>query len=388
MFELMNCHALEGLRALEPESVDCIVTSPPYWGLRDYGVDGQIGLEPTLQEFMGHLAEVFAECWRVLKPSGTMWVNMGDSYCTGAGAARKPGGGTQGKEFQGPETQPNRVPGSCGSLQPKSLIGQPWRLALMLQDAGWILRRDIIWHKPAAMPESCKDRATTSHEYLFHFVKESQYFYDFDAVSEPCTSVEGLSSAERVDDAQRAFSRRRSTKANPTQGEYRKPVAGWDTGPGDHSVVAHAAKTLDMGGPNSKFRKNRVPGGNSPQSEESRLANGRAAATELMGRENSWREQDQPTRRNQRSVWTIASEPYKAAHFATFPSEIPRRCIRAGCPPGGVVLDIFAGSGTTLAVALEEGRRAIGIELNPEYCDLIRQRISMVTPSLFLQEGA
>lgn len=412
--------ALTALRAMPSNSVDCICTSPPYWGLRDYGAPavvfggdiecehnwqtivkpaahgrsdpadtkndrsatrfahesdtcqlcgawrGQLGLEPTIGMFIEHLAEIFRECKRVLKPTGTCWVNMGDSYYTGAGATRSPGGGTQGKEFKGPQTQPNRVPGSCGNLKKKSLIGQPWRLTFAMMDDGWTCRSDIIWEKPSAMPESAKDRPTRSHEYIFMFTKSERYWYDPDAISEKVTGN----------------AHTRGSGINP------KAVAGWNTGPGSHCVIEHT-KAPDLGGANSRMRKNRVSTNNEPQGLESRM---KSIASERLGRGPGWRRKQNESfssavsglveTRNARTVWTIASQPFKGPHFATFPEEVPRRCILAGCPVGGVVLDIFVGSGTTLKVAIENGRKAIGIDVNPSNVPLIKKRLASVTPPL------
>lgn len=314
---IITADALDGLKTLDNNSVDCIVTSPPYWGLRDYGVDGQIGLEPTFAEFLDRLSAVFLECKRVLKPTGTMWVNMGDSYFTGAGAARKPGGGTQGREFNGPMTQPNRMAGSI-DLPKKSLVGQPWRLAFALQDQGWILRSEIIWHKPNPMPESVQDRPTRAHETLFLFTKSVKYWYNADAIKEETTG-----------------------NAHPR------------------------GKAV---GKNSKIHKTHTPKSGQPKIRYNESFS-KAVASLVQDR-------------NARTVWTIATAACSEAHFATFPEELPKRCILAGCPPDGVVLDPFAGSGTTLAVALSLGRQAIGIELNPEYVELIDARLSRVQTPL------
>jgi DNA modification methylase len=328
-FEIHNCDVMEGLARIPDNTIDCIVTSPPYWGLRDYGVEGQIGLEPTLSEFLEKLELVFAECMRVLKPTGTLWVNMGDSYFTGVGGARKPGGGSQGKKFNGPSIQPNRIPGAAGNLMPKSLTGQPWRLAFRLQDQGWILRSEIIWSKPNPMPESVQDRPTRAHETIFLFSTQGRYFYNAEAIRTPAK-------AEWIKNA--------------------KSPTGWDESPGSHGTI-HAAGRTDKQRGHSK----RHAGFNE--------------------RWDSMTTAEQRSRgANARTVWTVATQGYAGAHFATFPPEIPTRCILAGCPENGVVLDPFAGSGTTLAVACSLGRSAIGIELNPEYCELIQKRMSKVQP--------
>ena len=407
------------------ESIDCIVTSPPYWGLRDYGVPtvvfggeqscqhawgpvtkksgngsteaemkgntlsttsatrrphhsqlcsqcgawcGQLGLEPTFDMFLAHLLEVFGECFRVLKPSGTMWVNMGDSYYTGAGTARKPGGGSQGKEFHGPQTQPNRLAGSV-DLPRKSLIGQPWRLAIALQESRWTLRSDIIWHKPNPMPESAKDRPTCAHEHLFLFSKTGRYWYDARAIAEPIADA----TIQRINQAN-----------GPRFGGSKYA---------DSEDIKHRTKSGNVYGENLKDPKKKPVGGGAGSHAEIDHDLSKNEASHRLGRAPGWRKDPQPLTRNTRNVWTIPVSPYPEAHFATFPKEIPRRCILAGCPEGGTVLDPFAGSGTTLAVALTLNRMAIGIELNSEYCELIRKRVNKAlsemlahTPDLDFEE--
>lgn len=326
--------------------VQTIVTSPPYWGLRDYGVEGQLGLEPTFQEFLATQVEVFELAKQVLADDGTAWVNMGDCYATGAGKVNtSPGGGTQGERWtgvrgvdkhtaRGPMTQPNRMPQE--GFKPKDLVGQPWRLAFALQDAGWWLRSDIIWHKPNPMPESCKDRPTKAHEYLFLLAKSEKYYFDFEAFQEPATG-----------------------NANPR-------IAGWMQGQGAHSTLVHntpkASKTgVGFGHGFDKSVKPRVKNNTSFD----------AALTEVR------------STRNRRTVWTIPTQAYEGAHFATFPEALVEPCILAGCPVGGTVLDIYFGSGTTGQVAQRLGRNYIGIELNLGNEALQFQRLRQ--PSLDLE---
>lgn len=324
-------HALEQLRKLPEASVHCCVTSPPYWGLRDYGVAGQIGLEATPEIFISNLVAVFEEVRRVLRPDGTCWVNMGDCYHTcSSGHGRQ---GTSGQRFGRRHTQANlksslEAPG----LKPKDLIGQPWMLAFALRASGWWLRSDIIWAKPSPMPESVKDRPTKAHEYLFLLTKSARYFYDAAAIEEPVTGG----------------AHARGNGVNP------KAVAGWAQGQGSHSAIDHAKADGGWRGRNGRPRQNESFS---------------AAVNGLV------------ERRNKRSVWTISAAPFSEAHFATFPPDLVRPCIRAGCPPLGVVLDPFFGSGTTGMVALEEGRSCIGIELNPDYAAMARRRCT-VTPGL------
>jgi DNA modification methylase len=297
------------LAGMPSESVQCVVTSPPYWGLRDYGHPGQIGLEPTVGDYVGKMVSVFREVRRVLRSDGTLWLNLGDAYANDG----KWGGETGGKQAYLGDTDRQR----CGrekrttGLKPKNLIGIPWRVAFALQADGWYLRQDIIWHKPNPMPESVLDRCTKAHEYVFLMSKSERYFYDAAAISEPA--------------------------ARPDGGGNLVPYRVDGEREGDN---ANLGGSLHKIGPRDM--------------------------------------------RNKRSVWTITSEPYPEAHFATFPTELARLCILAGTRLGDVVLDPFAGSGTTLKVALELGRQAIGIELNPAYAALIDRR-TRTTPGLPLE---
>lgn len=300
---LYNGDCLEVLRSLPDESIHCCVTSPPYFGLRDYGVDGQIGLEPTMQEYIVKLVQVFDEVRRVLRKDGTCWLNLGDSY-----NARRNGGHPGGKKQWKPDQVKHQGRSGCNekTLKPKDLMLIPHRIAIALQDAGWWVRNDVVWHKPNPMPESCKDRCTRSHEYIFHLSKSEKYFYDANAIREEAK-------AER-----------------------------WG---GDDFTPPTKTKMEGTG-------------------------------TRGLNRERSMFGDGT---RNKRSVWTMNTKPYPDAHFATFPPELPATCIKAGCPEGGIVLDPFAGSGTTLDVAKELGRNAIGIELSPDYCDLIVDRCRQLT---------
>lgn len=349
-FRLLHGDALEQLRTLPDESVQCVVTSPPYWGLRDYGVAGQIGLEPTLPEFISNLVAVFREVRRVLKSDGVAWVNMGDAYA----GSRKGGnlnglstlgGGLDSQEASKGLTVSRRrdnaiIPRSdvaVPGLKPKDLIGQPWRLAFALQDDGWWLRQDIIWAKPNPMPESIRDRCTKAHEYVFLLSKSERYFYDAGAISEAAVSD------------------------NDPGNETHKYSAALADGNEEHrtkgGLVAYAKRR----------RESRKRG----------EFNGKTNA--LPGRE-AFRAITE--RRNRRSVWSIASEPYAEAHFATFPTELPRICILAGSRPGDTILDPFNGSGTTGQVAIELGRHYVGCELNPEYIALTEKRLRGATLGL------
>lgn len=303
--EILCGDALECLRVLPSESVQTCVTSPPYWGLRDYGVPGQIGLEESPEVYTARLVEVFAEVRRVLRTDGTLWLNLGDSYARDEGKGEKFRNG-KGHRWSG--QNPNGMCGpGLGGLKPKDLVGIPWRVAFALQADGWYLRSDIIWHKPNPMPESVTDRPTKAHEYVFLIAKSERYFYNADAIKE------------------RAIS-----------GDPRKPYA-----PGQ----------VDARGD-----------GHDRNGGQIRPVVARGAGAE------DWR--------NKRSVWTVPTQSYPEAHFATFPEDLIRPCILAGSPAGGTVLDPFAGSGTTLMVAKALGCSAVGIELNPQYVRLIEKRIA------------
>lgn len=326
------------LPTLPDESVDCCVTSPPYFGLRDYGHAGQIGLEPTPDEFVAELVAVFREVRRVLRKDGTLWLNLGDSYANDG----KWGGSSGGKHVTAlhGDTSIGRGKRTTG-LKPKDLIGIPWLVAFALRADGWYLRQDIIWAKPNPMPESVTDRCTKSHEYLFLLSKSPRYYFDADTIAEPLAqaSIERLSQPT-LD--QQAGSARVPGKTNGNM----KAVSRANT-------FARATATTPPPGQPAQHRADREP------------IDTTAAGT-----------------RNKRSVWTVATQPFKGAHFATFPPALIEPCILAGCPVGGTVLDPFGGAGTTGMVADRLQRDAILIELNPEYAALSRSRIADDSPLL------
>jgi DNA modification methylase len=334
MIKILQGDCLAKLAELPDKSVQCCVTSPPYWGLRDYGVKGQIGLEKTPAEYVAKMVAVFAEVRRVLRDDGTLWLNLGDCYATGGGrVGDAPGGGKQGEawKLRGVMTTPNRMP--IPGLKPKDLVGIPWRVGFALQADGWYLRSDIIWNKPNPMPESVTDRPTKSHEYIFLMSKSAKYFYDAEAIKEPVNGTAHRRKANGKNSRmvlERAAGRENS-KPNPSRSNI----------PG---VTPKSA-----------------PSGSGIKSNESF----NAAVTDLVDD------------RNKRTVWTVATAPYKEAHFATFPPDLIKPCIMAGTKPGDTVLDPFGGSGTTGQVAIELGRKAILIELNPDYCALIKNRTNV-----------
>lgn len=325
----------EQLRHLPTDAFDCVVTSPPYWGLRDYGVAGQIGLEPTLGEHLAVMVDVFSEVRRVMKPTATLWLNYGDCYATtpnGRSAADTKAVGDDDRTFR---DKPFSTIG--GVLKAKDLCMIPNRLAIALQEAGWYVRSEIIWHKPNPMPESIKDRPGTSHEKVWLLSKSPRYFYDHIAVRQPVAATTGprlLQDIESQAGSNRAHGGIKSMKA----------VGGLRN--------SFARPTKDSGGVT----------GEKPQHREDR---------EPVDYSDSC---------NLRNVWTISTAAFADAHFATFPPELAERCIKAGCPAGGHVLDPFGGAGTTGLVADRLQRNATLIELNPEYAAIARCRIDGDAP--------
>ena len=322
--------ALTTLRTLEADSVDCCVTSPPYWGLRDYGHAQQMGLEPSPFEYIEKMAGVFDEVRRVLKPSGTCWLVIGDSYA-GMNKSRKYAD-VQNSAKQISNNGSYAYHGNWsadasqfGTIKPKDLCGIPWRLAFALQERGWYLRQDIIWAKPNPMPESVTDRCTRSHEYVFMLTKCARYAYDGDAISER---------------------------------------SQWNGMSGDKNY-RHSLNARIDGGMNSGTHNRRDSGiPRTFHNHDLAMSTGRCG-DRIDGT------------RNRRDVWTIQGEPFPDAHFATFPTKLVELCIKAGCPPDGVVLDPFGGCGTTGEVAVKLGKRAILIELNPQYIEMIRKNLGL-----------
>jgi DNA modification methylase len=307
--EFGDCRDTMRRWASEGVKVQTCVTSPPYFGLRDYGHDGQIGLEQTPEEYIAAMVEVFRCVRDVLADDGTLWLNIGDSYAAQGGAqvqGTKQTKGSQAGAWNGETRKPPQ------GIKQKDLIGIPWMLAFALRADGWYLRQDIIWHKPNPMPESVRDRCTKAHEYIFLLSKSERYFFDSEAMRERGVMTAGDS----------AGSKQRDTRT-----------------------------THGVGGGNDGINKAK---------EKLRL--------ELL--EKGY------TTRNRRSVWTVATRPYKGAHFATFPPALIEPCILAGSRKGDIVLDPFMGSGTTASVAIKHGRQYLGCELNPEYGPLQEKRIA------------
>lgn len=340
----------EKLAELPDSSIHCVVTSPPYWGLRDYGVAGQIGLEPDFRDYIATMVGVFREVRRVLRPDGTLWLNLGDSYANDG----KYGGETGGKQFYLGEANRKRVGREkrLTGLKPKDLCGIPWRVAFALQEDGWWLRQDIIWSKPNPMPESVTDRCTKAHEYLFLLSKSERYYFNQAAIAEPlgATSVARLSRQNL--EGQHGSDRVPGKTNGPMKAVGLRRPAGNRT---------HKGTTAYEAG-EERFRTKAGLVGFAER-ERAKVENG-----DLVGT------------RNRRSVWEIATQPYKEAHFATFPPALVEPCILAGCPAAGAVLDPFFGAGTTGLVADRLGRNCIGIELSPEYATMARRRIQGDAP--------
>lgn len=375
-YEIKQGDCLDVLKTLPSESINCCITSPPYWGLRDYGTgkwiggdpacshkrdskqseltqtghrnlegavgdgiykekckrcgaerkDKQIGLELTPESYVQKMVDVFREVRRVLRNDGTLWLNLGDTYSaqrwTKKGETTTPAQPMNGMSDTWRAIAPTKESG----LPDKNLVGIPWRVAFALQADGWYLRQDIIWHKPNPMPESVTDRCTKAHEYIFLMTKSSNYHFNNEAIKEDSVwDVDGTGTIKRAE------RQREGLKSNPTE----------------------IKNGIRIKYPNGKH-------GDKQQSPKT-----------IYGK------------RNKRSVWSVNVRPYKEAHFATFPKELIEPCVLAGCPKDGTILDPFGGSGTTAEVAIENGRNALLIELNPEYIELAKIRISNTQTNLF-----
>ncbi len=398
---IYNENCLTGLKKLPDNCIDCCVTSPPYFGLRDYGtatweggdsdckhsfkvnspynenfnercgnspgqkkqesqrheklykdvckdcgakrVDEQIGLETTPDEYVSTMVLLFQEVMRVLKPTGTLWLNIGDSY-NGSGGNHKPHHKND-TGFQG-NIGAEKYLGKgnmISTLKPKDLIGIPWMLAFALRSAGWYLRQDIIWNKPNPMPESVTDRCTKAHEYIFLLSKSKKYYFDADSIKTP---IKG-SSVQRL--SQDINSQTGSFRVpGKTNGAMKAVMKGYEhRGSGDKKLTGHRGN-YDLQG--------------------NLIGNGMA---------------------NKRSVWTVTTKPFKEAHFATFPEDLIIDCIKAGCVEGGIVLDPFMGAGTTAIVSKKLNRSYVGFELNAEYLQIANKRINgPVEPEYIPQENS
>jgi DNA modification methylase len=408
--QILTGDCVDIMRGLPAESVHCVVTSPPYWGLRDYqipssiwggdescehdfqceevatevgrgnwaqgtngrgelqmgGVDGKRepiraqaqrgfcrcgawlgahGLEPQLNLYVENEVRIFREVWRVLRNDGTLWLNLGDSYAVYRSYKVS--------DKKNPAVGPTRHSGHAippDGLKPKDLCGVPWRVAFALQEDGWYLRQDIIWKKPNPMPESVTDRCTKAHEYLFLLTKSQRYYFDAAAIAEPTSGI---------NDHDVTGSGYEAPGQTPQNGNRKvKMPDGWDTGPGAHGSFHRQGREKGKTELAKGFRGGSYVGGKPGPRQET----GNTYAPEGF-------------KRNKRSVWTVASEPFKEAHFATFPPALIEPCILAGCPQDGTVLDPFGGAFTTALVADRLQRNAIMIELNRNYVEIGKNRL-------------
>lgn len=325
--------SLEVLKGLPDASVDCCITSPPYYGLRDYGAEGQLGLEKSPADYIQKIVEVFREVRRVLKDDGTLWLNIGDSYA-GSGKGRMKDGSHSADKSKSSDylniVGGSIAPAKVDGAKRKDLIGIPWLVAFALRQDGWYLRQDIIWNKTNAMPESVKDRCTKSHEYIFLLSKSDRYYFDNAAIKEPAVGFDkGLPAGSKG--TLRPNSRRRKGNARTFRGGgvYTGGRAFFNDAESDRESHGNAENTTGL--------------------------------------------------RNKRDVWSVSTQGYKGAHFATFPEKLIEPCVLAGCREGGTVLDPFIGAGTTAVVAKKHGRNYIGIELKEEYAQMAVSRIERST---------
>lgn len=360
---IIHGDAIEGLKTLPDNSVDCCITSPPYYGLRDYGVAEQMGLEETPDLFIAKMMEVFDQVHRVLKPTGTLWLNIGDSYAA-APKNRTAAMATEKSTLKGgKKTQAgiiNQINKITGDLKAKDLIGIPWMMAFALRSAGWYLRQDIIWHKPNPMPESTRDRCTKSHEYIFMLSKSAKYYYDAFAIRTPYAdktfTTFGIKKTDNGDGSGLIKSENIAASIKTIKPKVWKMLDTWDTGSGSHGA----------------FHKN---GREKGAKADKQRGHSRKHAGFNDRWDNMTTEQQMSMGANKRSVWTIATQPFRDFHFATFPEDLIVPCIKAGCSEGGIVLDPFMGAGTTALVARKLNRNFIGIELNPEYIKIAEARL-------------
>lgn len=343
MIKILQGNCIDKIKELDDNSIDCVVSSPPYFGLRDYGVDGQFGLEKTYHDYLANTVKVFETFKPKLKDTATIWWNVGDSYHN-----YRPTNNKQGM-YKKPDYPKQSIAGNRQDLpkhslkrnqryqeiKEKDLMMIPNRVAIALQDAGWYIRSEIIWHKPNPMPESVRDRPTSCHEKIWLITKNKKYYYDAESIKEPIQD----SSAKRLLQ-KNILNQKGSSRAN-----------GGMKSNGNMKAVWNRKKFKEyMGSSGSSFK------GHSGYKK--------ADGTYMIN-----------STRNKRNVWTITTKPFKDAHFATFPKDLIEPCIKAGCPEGGVVLDPFGGSGTTGIVAALNNRNAILIELNQNYIDIANKRI-------------
>jgi DNA modification methylase len=392
--KIIQGHVLEALKKIPDNSVDCIVTSPPYWGLRKYpdsanvqwndGWYGQLGLEPTLEMYIEHLLQITAELKRVLKPTGVMFWNHGDCYGGNMGftSSTKSDASCNRGRWQ-PDTTIKR------KLPAKTMAFQNFRLALrMIDEQGWILRNVIIWHKPNHLPESVKDRFARAYEPIFMFVKSKRYYFNLDAVREPVKTLKNHSFNIRVREAKKGYFEKLGVRASEEEMEkydsQGRPIGKYDIDWED--IKNDKDSELTLGGIGRFYVWQKKVGRKTADPELLNFFREKGSGANfdyggINSPDSSFREKyysGQYLGKNPGDVWTINTEPFPEAHFDTFPTELVRRCIKAGCPDDGIVLDPFVGSGTTIKVAIEERKNAIGIEIVPEYVQMAERRCNLI----------
>lgn len=382
------------------ESIDCCVTSPPYWALRNYGMADQIGMEHTPELYIQALVKVFEEVKRVLKPTGTLWLNLGDTYYGGKGSNGASKAYLENKNVINKKALMATSPGDIrpndrkiDGLKPKDLIGIPWMVAFALRAAGWYLRQDIIWSKPNPMPESIADRCTKSHEYIFLLSKSRQYYYDQDAIRVPLKDESIARLAQDIE--QQKGSDRVPGKSNCPMKAVMKfhPIGG----SGKYTLTKDPLQRTKSG---KDWTPYMAGSGQINNGRSGYYKDGKLLVRPTANKKSAWTSNDNPYRAwewlfanapdeivippweafitqesNKDSFWSVTTKPFKAAHFATFPEELITPCILAGCPKDGIVLDPFMGAGTTALVALSHGRKFTGFELNPEYITIANKRL-------------
>jgi DNA modification methylase len=399
---IIHGDAFSSLRRLPDESVQCCVTSPPYWSLRDYGIEpvvwdetvecehawghpqksdtafcsicgawrGCLGLEPTHGLYVQHIVQVFHELKRVLRADATLWLNLGDSYfASGQGFGDTK---TTNKGHHGSRQRAKPDWSQCKELKPKDMVGIPWRCAFALQADGWYLRSDIVWHKPNAMPESVSDRPTKAHEFLFLLTRSAKYYYNAEAIAEEASPNTHARLAQKSLLTQEGGFKQVQYEENFPGRKHR------DRKPAD--ILRAMASKAGIEPERGHASGEPVPYGD-PKKGQQRHGNGigpksQSAGSGIKANDSFHKATSKEVvlTRNKRDVWTIPTAPFSDAHFATFPPDLIKPCILAGAPVGGVVLDPFAGSGTTGKVAIELGRKAILIEPKAEYVEMLKRR--------------